>query len=506
MLHPGKCPLTELQFLPDVLEDLIQLFSDLPALDNRGSRVRVNIGDQVSVVADGIDTTLGNQHFASEIVIDFNRLSVTIQKDAENSVLSTVVALLPSELLAIDPVTKNSIIDLYKVDASDRTQRSILGKFIASQTIVHVNLKSVVKTSATPFMLAFKIDGPSSAESTFMCARWDSRLNDVHGGWLTGDCWYLGRTDEAGTHLCQCHSSGIYGLFHSEEDRTLRLALIRRLPIVINVILFLFMTSCLIIRSALVCRKAVREMDLVELGARLQLVIAWLTMLFCHLGQYFTPGQKVGCIILTTLFQFFLTAAFFWNIILLVVRRWQIHQRWISNQHACLAKLSFAVWALSSLSVVTIPIYKWKYVHAKLAIISECWIEDPIDFGLTVAIVCLASFVSFILNVKNLGDQREFGVASDWNASDVLGAVNTPLMCLTGLLAISDNSWLHSTPVAITFSFTSSLLGLIWLCTFCTLVANPTVKHEFQHSNRKLGQDLQLKTIYGSTIEYLTDR
>ena len=282
MIRPGKCPLSQLQYLPDVLEDLIQLFSDVPALDNRGSRVRVNIGDQVSVVADGIDTMLGNQHLASEVVIDFNRVTVTIEKDAENTVLSTVVAVLPPELLAIDPVTKNSIINLYKVDTSDRTRRSMLGKFIASQTIVHVNLKSVIKTSTTPFMLALKSDGSSSPESIFLCARWDSRLNGLHGGWLTGDCWYLG-TDEAGTHLCQCYSSGIYGLFHSDEDRTLRLALIRRLPIVINVILFLFMTSCLIISSAFVCRKAAREMDLVELGARLQLVIAWLTVLFCHL-------------------------------------------------------------------------------------------------------------------------------------------------------------------------------------------------------------------------------
>ena len=101
---------------------------------------------------------------------------------------------------------------------------------------------------------------------------------------------------------------------------------------------------------------------------------------------------------------------------------------------------------------------------------------------------------------------KELPNSSEWKASDVLAAVGTPLMSLAGLLAIVVGSWLHSTSVTIAFSCASSLLGLLWLCTFWTLVASPLVKHTFQRSNFSITQDLQLKTVYGSSIEYLSDR
>ena len=511
MVQPGKAPLEELQFLPDVLNNFIELLSDLPVLDDRRSRVRINIGNQVSIVAEGNDSAhfSGSQQFAPVMTIDFNRVTVTIAKDPENTgynaILSTIVTVLPTELLAIDPLTKDNIIELRKADPSDPTRTSlVLGKFTAGQTTVHVDQKAATLSASTPFTLAFKEDGdlPHLPDSTFLCARWDSWLSKSRGGWLTGDCWYLGV--DAGTHICQCLSSGVYGLFRSEGESALRLALIRRLPIIINIVLFLFIALSLVVRSVFIYRKAVREMDLVEMGARLQIVVAWTGMLFFHLGQYFVPGHVVGCVILTTLFQFFLTVAFFWQCTLLVIRRWQIQERWIKNQNACIIKISFAVWSLSSIIVVTIPIYKWKYVDSTL--ISTCWLEDPIDFGLTVAIVCLASFVSFVLNIKNICDQKELPNSSEWKASDVLAAVGTPLMSLAGLLAIVVGSWLHSTSVTIAFSCASSLLGLLWLCTFWTLVASPLVKHTFQRSNFSITQDLQLKTVYGSSIEYLSDR
>lgn len=519
MIQPGKTPLEELQFLPDVLDDFIELFSDLPLLDVKGSRVRINIGNQVSIVAEGSDSAYfgNNQPSAPVVTIDFNRVTVTIAKDTENtgqpnSILSKIVTVLPTELLAIDPLTKSNIIDLHKGDPSDPTKaKLILGKYTAGQTTVHVDLKAVAPTAAATsalFTLSFKNDGDGSSlpDGTFLCARWDSRLSESRGGWLTGDCWYLGVDKNAGggAHLCQCHSSGIYGLFRLEEESALRLALMRRLPIIINVVLFLLVDLSLIIRSVFIYRKAVREMDLVEMGARLQIVFAWTGMLFFHLSQYFVPGHIVGCIVLTTMFQFFLTVSFLWQCTLLVIRRWQIRERWIKNQNACIIKLSFAVWALSSIIVVTIPIYKWKYVNMTLTL--QCWLEDPVDFGLTVAIVCLASFVSFILNVKNICDQNELRASSEWNANDFLSVVSTPLMAIAGLLAIVVGSWLHSTSAAIAFSFASSLLGLLWLCTFWTLVASPLVKHTFQRSNYSISQDLQLKTVYGSSIEYLSDR
>lgn len=357
------------------------------------------------------------------------------------------------------------------------------------------------------FTLAFKEDRDweSIPASTLFCARWDSRAIGLQGGWLTGDCWYLG-INEYRRHICQCHSSGIYSLFRSaRETRTLWSALIHRLPIVINIALITLVATCLVIRSACIYHKAVREMDLVEMGARLQLIMAWLMMLCCHLSQYFVQAHMVGCIVLTTLFQFFLTSAFFWQGTLLVIRRWQIHEHWIPNQNACLAKFSFAVWGLSSITILTIPIYKWKYADAK-PIRSECWIEDPVDFGLTVAIICLATMVSFILNMKNICDQKEFGITPVWNAGDILAAIAMPLMALAGLFAIVDNTWLQSSSTAIVFTVASSLTGLLWLCTFWTLVARPLVKHKFQHSNAKVAGDLQLKIIYGSSIEYLNDR
>ncbi|XP_032782600.2 LOW QUALITY PROTEIN: uncharacterized protein LOC116920568 [Daphnia magna] len=509
MVRPGKSPLSELQFLPDVLNELIQLFSYLPLLDREGPRVRINLGDQVSIVADKSDPMLISQ--PSALTIDFNSLTVVVQKGSENAEYSnaifTIVAVLPFDLLAVNPLTKDNVVNLYKIDASDRTRSSLLGQFISGQPIVHVNLQPILMTVPMLFTLAFKEDRDweSIPASTLFCARWDSRAIGLQGGWLTGDCWYLG-INEYRRHICQCHSSGIYSLFRSaRETRTLWSALIHRLPIVINIALITLVATCLVIRSACIYHKAVREMDLVEMGARLQLIMAWLMMLCCHLSQYFVQAHMVGCIVLTTLFQFFLTSAFFWQGTLLVIRRWQIHEHWIPNQNACLAKFSFAVWGLSSITILTIPIYKWKYADAK-PIRSECWIEDPVDFGLTVAIICLATMVSFILNMKNICDQKEFGITPVWNAGDILAAIAMPLMALAGLFAIVDNTWLQSSSTAIVFTVASSLTGLLWLCTFWTLVARPLVKHKFQHSNAKVAGDLQLKIIYGSSIEYLNDR
>lgn len=509
MVRPGKSPLQELQYLPDVLNDLIQLLSDLPVLNTGGPRVRINLGEQVSIVADRIDTTFMSQ--PSPLTIEFNSLTVVVQRDTENAghsnTLPTIVAILPFELLAVNPLSKDSTITLYKLDASDRTRSNFLGKFISGQTIVHVNLQSAVKTLPIPFTLAFKEDEhwESLPASSPLCARWDSRATGLHGGWLTGDCWYLG-IDESRRHICQCHSSGIYSLFLSaSETRTLRSALIHRLPIVVNIAVVTLVVTCLVIRSALIYHKAVREMDLVEMGARLQLVIAWLAMLFCHFSQYFVAADMVSCIVLTTLFQFFLASTFYWQSTLLVIRRWQVHEHWVQNQNACLAKFSFAVWGMSSITVVTIPIYKWKYAHIEF-VRSECWIEDPVDFGLTVAIVCLASLASLILNTKNICDQRELRIASVWNARDTVAAILIPLMALAGLFAISDNSWLQSVSTAIIFSSASSLNALLWLCSFWTWVASPLVKQNFLHSNPKPAGEVQLKTIYGSSIEYLTDR
>lgn len=523
MVEPGQSPLVDLQSLPQVLDDLIQLLSHLPVLGGRGTRL--NIGRQVSIVAEGSESGGGVENgvslAGSLTTIDLYGATVTLAKDAGyNGFLFTIVTVLPTELLGIDPLTK--MVDMHAADVSDPTQTSLLGKYTpVGQTILHVDLKMVGISATLPtfkvLTLAFKADqqdvngfpaGTLSMDQTsdYVCARWDWPLNRslLHtGGWKTGNCWYLG-VDVIGRHFCQCHSAGIYSLFRSDGEKSrLRMALIRHLPIIINAASFLLIASLLIIHSLFIYRKTARQMDLVEMGARLQMVLAWTAMLFSNLFQYFILSgyMMMGCMVLTTLFQFFLTVAFIWQCALLLIRRWQIRHHWISRQRSSLVKFSLAVWLLSSVVVATIPIYKWKYLQRHLN--TECWLQDPVDFGLTLAIVSIASLFSLVLNGKNLVDQQKLIAAtSEWNVNDWFAVANTPLMALAGLLAVINVSWLRSDTVAIVFSSTSLLLAICWLLTFWNLVASPwQVKHDFQHSNRKISQqDVQLKNVQPSPV------
>lgn len=516
IVQPGQCPLAELQYLPQVLDDFLELFSDLPVLGTR--RTRINISNQVSLVAEGSESInrqslAGPQPSMLMSTIDFDRVTVTVANrdvaDAGyNGFLFTIVTVLPTELLAIDPMTKSNIIDIYAADASDPTQNSLLGKYTASQTTINIDFKEQFAKPTTqqkpsePFTLAFK-EVDDLPESTYVCARWDSRLSRSQGGWVTGNCWYMGK-DVTGTHFCQCHSTGIYGLFHSDQASRLRLAFFRLLPITINAVSFLLIFSFLIIRSMIFYRKSVREMDFVEMGTLLQMVVAWAAMLFCHLGQYFVSGHMIGCIVLTTLFQFFLTIAFIWQCSLLVIKRWQIYDRWISHQVLSLVKYSFSVWILSSTIALTIPIYKWKYLQIETN--RECWLEDPIDFGLSIAIVSIASLFSIVLNTLNAIDKKNGNSATtEWNKNDWFTVASTLVMAIAGLLAVISNSWMRSSITAIVFSGASLLLGFLWLGTFLVSVASPWVKHNFQHGNRKIAHDLHLKTVQSASIGYLAD-
>lgn len=527
MVEPGQSPLSELQYLPQVLDDLIELLSDLPVLGGR--KTRLNIGRQVSIVAEGPESENAGSSMTTTTTIDLDRATVTLAKDGANTAgyngfLFTVVTVLPTELLGIDPLTKSNVVDMYAADASDPTQTSLVGKYTASQTTVHVDLKILGKSATSMsqvLTLAFKEDATTGfsgaaalsdqSDTDYVCARWDWSLNTSRshtGGWMMGNCWYLG-VDAIGTHFCQCDSTGVYSLFRSDGEKArLRMALIRRLPIIINAASFLLMASLLIIHSLFIYRKSARQMDLVEMGARLQMVIAWTAMLFANLLQYFILSgyMMIGCMLLTTLFQFFLTVAFIWQCALLLIRRWQIRDHWISHQTSSLVKFSLAVWLLSSVVVATIPIYKWKYLQSHLN--TECWLQDPVDFGLTVAIVSIASLFSLLLNGNNLVDQQRLIAApSEWNTNDWFSVANTPLMAVAGLLAVINLSWMRSDTVAIVFSAVSLLLALSWLFTFWNLVASPwQVKHNFTNSNRKISHDVQLKTVQSTATGCLSDR
>ena len=516
MVRRGQSPLTELQFLPHVLDDLIQHFSDLPLLGVRGTRI--NMDDEVLIVAEGSESR--NQIFLdSQLsvanVIDFDRGSVTVVKDSNNGYMGglfTIVTVLPIQLLTLDPRSKTNYIDMYALDASDPAAVNLLGKYYAGETTVHVNFRAstsrATPTLSEPYTLSFKEDSglSSFSEGTFVCAKWNSRLiSSSQGGWYTGDCWYLGQ-DINRTHVCRCKYPGVYGLFRSDDDGELRLALIRRLSFIINVVFFILLSAFLIINSVRIYRKTTHQMDLIEMSARLQMVVSWTAMLFAQLGQYLVPGYLLGCLVLMSMFQFFLTAAFLWQCALVIARRWQIYQKFIDHQISTIVKLTCAIWGFSAIIVVSIAIYKWNYLDPEQGI--ECWLEDPIDFALTVAIVCLTGGFSLIFSFKNANDQSKLIAFSEWRTNEWSTVLNTPIMVLAGLLAVISNSWLRTTSeLSILFCCVSLLLGFLWLCTFWTLISNSWVHQDFQNSNRNVDKDFQMKSIVYSpeTIEYLAN-
>lgn len=501
MVEPDRCQLEDLQLMPVVLNDFIHLFSDWAILNrNRSSRVRLNLGHEVMTIAEISESAFRQQHFTS---FDFSTVTVALKrtnKDTEFGSFSYASAtLLPSKLLLIDPITKENFIELHELDATDPSVRKTKGKFIAGRTAIYVDIREALSRMprTISFWLIFKEKDmllPKVSGDSFLCAKWDSRLTTTTGGWVVGDCWYLGKvSDEA--HICQCFDSGIYGLFRSDGYGIFRLSMIRHLPIIINVVLFTLTTSCLIIRSFFIYKKLVYVTDIVEIGARLQLLVAWTAMLFSHLSQYLFSGHMISCITLTTCFQYFMTVAFFWQTVLFIVRRWELNERWINSPRFYNVKLTLLVWGLSALIVVTIPIYKWKYLHKEK--ISNCWLENPVDFGLTVALVCLSSTVSSILCVNNFCRYKKFN-SSEWDTNDCVAALNVLLMTAAGISAVVAASWMRSDQMIFIFSGTSLLCGLFWLYTFYILLAKPLGKHDFQEDKKHESNhhELQLKSIY----------
>ena len=525
MVRPEKSPLTELQYFPQVLDDFVQLLSDLPGavMDFRGPRARMRLGDQVAVVAEVTDTTSTDQQ---PIVIDFSpSLTVTIARDFNNLVsfrsnLMAVVTLLPSELLTKSGTAQ---VELFKVDPADssRAIEQLPGSFFIDKTTVHIDLKTIPLTETTtlslqssPFALAFQAEYDFIPGTSVWCARWQSDLfgrnesSRQKGGWITGGCWYLGWERDA--HHCQCHTTGIYGLLHSPPAGLMG-ALPHQLPVIVAAVLLILIALVLSCRSMRIYEKVVHEMDLVEMGARLQLVVAWGGLIFCHLGHYFVAGihhHTVGCLVLTTTFQFFLTCSFLWMSALVCVRYWQIHDRWFSSQKTLLVKISLTVWGLSSIVVFTIPIYKWQFLMPALSAGPQCLLEDPVDFGLTVAIVAVACFFCLILHIKN-GCYQSGETGLNYVA-DSLSVVNTILITVSGLAAVFSNSWYHTFETALLFCCTSVLLLLLWLYTFWTLVPS-TLMTQHTFDPRRVTQDVTRPTmkpdVFGSSIEFLsTDR
>jgi hypothetical protein len=158
----------------------------------------------------------------------------------------------------------------------------------------------------------------------------------------------------------------------------------------------------------------------------------------------------------------------------------------------------------------------------------QCWLEDPVDFGLTVAIVGVASCFCLILHIKN--GCYQIGERGLNHLGDSLSIFNTILMTIGGLAAVFSNSWYHTFETAVLFGCASVLLGklifvhdlnlisiylinfvylgLLWVYTFWMLVPSPLMtKHTFDP--RRVTQVVQPKKndIFVSSIEFLsTDR
>ena len=240
MVRPGHSPLAQLQKIPHVLNDFIRLFSDLPVVDGRGPRARLNLGDQVSVVAEGNSQ-------ASSSTFDFDRLTVNVTKDPRNFGTNrldqlTVVTLLPAELLAVDPSTGSNQVRMFKVDAADRDHAHFMGHYTAEGTTADVQLKTSPELGllSSPITLIFKTPW---LDSEPVCARWDTSA----GHWVVGDCWYLGassvqQADSSAHHTCQCQVAGTYGLFTPGWNFA---ALLRQLLVILTAALFTLIAVCL---------------------------------------------------------------------------------------------------------------------------------------------------------------------------------------------------------------------------------------------------------------------
>lgn len=515
MVSPGASPLEELQYQPGVLDDFVNLLAQVAVLDMRSERVEWRLGREVTAAAERTDFAQPwrtNTQYPPTL-FDLESVSVSVTKDFGNfgsrPSLVAVGTTLPSALLTLDAASKTHAVNVHKSDANDPSRAVLLGAFIAHPTTVQVQLQTEPRTThlTSPLTLAFKategVDQEDGAGT--LCARWQSRLGSSgYGGWLTDGCWYLGR-DKSASFVCQCNSPGIFGVLHpmSVYYAKLRAGFNHRLPLIVNVALFVAILVTAVVRACFVFRKAVQEMDLVEMGVRLELIAAWTGMLMFYLSQTFISGGTVPCIALTTMTQFFLLAAFLWLCMLVTLRCLQIHEHWIRYQGAFLVKVSFAIWALASVVVLTVPIYKWKYLSEHVPTANVCWFEDRMDFGLTLGAVIVGILIALILQVKNVCEQRDL-VESQFFWSDGLLLFHVLLMGTAGLLAVINSSWYHNIFVASAFGTVSGILGIWWIVLFWVRVPSPVVKHDFQSPARKLSLDLQLKRVYGSSVEYLT--
>ena len=223
--------LSELQLLPDVLEEFVELLADLP-VQAESRHVRADIDNQVTTVAESIalQDLLSIDSRLPSMTLNTSRVSVIVPVSFDNfggkaSLLVTMTTL-PVELLGIDPMTQSRSVHVYQADAADPSDiRQLGGSYSAESVPTRVSIQTNPTTSQllSPLTIVFRAsadDADHLPESFFRCSRWSSgAIVGTRGGWIIGDCWYLGRRNNH--HVCQCRSSGTYVVLRLDGD-TLR--------------------------------------------------------------------------------------------------------------------------------------------------------------------------------------------------------------------------------------------------------------------------------------------
>ena len=311
--------LKETKLNPSTTEDLVNILSNMSIQHN-------------SLVNNSFEESF-NVQFVDFYSTAFNLANVTIIILRNfNGPPRATVNILPCQILP-----DNGIV--YKKDHLDPESTLKVTPFYRASPLIHVRARE--PGADTILVLQFH----STDVANYTCAKWDSNFNA--GAWVVNDCYYLGRHN--GSEMCQCQSMGMFSLFRygikliagDADDK---------IAIYVAATIFWLATFIICFRFYVIlpkekCSKALSfEFCRIENRILLQLLIAWCLFLMFFVIEPLTFGSSVACVILSTLWQYFLFVSMAWVFILLVYHRRQLLDQLIINPTSFLIRISFFTW------------------------------------------------------------------------------------------------------------------------------------------------------------------
>lgn len=327
---------------------------------------------------------------------------------------------------------------VYSVDAGGKFQ-------VEGDRLIRVGFETDPETTqlSWPFTLLFRSSGGVPSSDHLHCFKWDS------GGWMAGECWYLGRHNDA--EVCQCTSAGVYGLFRKRRVDSVRSAFYVSdyVSIALSVL-----AVCGLSGSVQVARSR-RSDHCVAVVLLLQMAVAWMVILMSCVARRLVGG--VVCFSLSILFHYFMMASLLLMIALVMEEHVRINRDGSSGK-SFLLKASLSVWGAASLVFAATAINRWKSLVQN----EECWIVDSNEFWIMLAPIGVLSLLSFTLQARNY-HKRRILTDFEFTLKDFCQLMHMLLMPVTAVSAVLNNSYDHHSLVTSAFFCVASSLWCVSL-------------------------------------------